>query len=109
VLCDADGNDLGLRPPLGGGVEKKQVELTSSNLPNLFDPAKMALAWRVLNWAEDYAHDTSTKLHLGWMGFLPESLFQMKPADAQRAWLDKILELAIEAGMVTAVTQQEER
>jgi hypothetical protein len=55
----------------------------------------MPLAWRVLNWAHetalcrDYADGVGKILH-----------FWSPSADAQRAWLDKILELAIEAGLV---------
>jgi hypothetical protein len=54
----------------------------------------MALAWRVLNWAHetalcrDYADGVGKILH-----------FWSSPAGAQRAWLDKILELALEAGL----------
>lgn len=66
-------------------------------ISTLYDPDHMALAWRVLNWA-----DGEMKL---WDMFFPwwDEEFEataLSPADAQRAWLDKILELAIEAGLV---------
>ena len=68
---------------------------------DLYDPANMALAWRVLSWAEiESGKNTRCDFHFGWMEFLPESLFECPPADAQRTWLDMILSLAIEAGMV---------
>lgn len=66
---------------------------------NLYDPANMALAWRVLNWAiENFSipsHHFALRAMADDMAF-----FTLPPADAQRAWLDKILVLAIEAGMV---------
>ncbi len=65
--------------------------------PDLYDPANMALAWRVARWSwgnfPDYAKD---RLRLWWK-------WNIKPRadyDPQRSWLDKILELAIEAGLV---------
>lgn len=80
----------------------------------LFAKRWMFLAWRVLNWAmsnnspvffcmvdwfyaeaEDVPHGYKTS-GSNWF-----RLFMYEPADAQRAWLDKILTLAIEAGMVT--------
>lgn len=82
---------------------------------NLYDPANMALAWRVLNWAmsEDMQFVGFVNYGNGWEhkpaeasshGFSElverEVDFSLSPADAQRAWLDKILTLAIEAGML---------
>lgn len=65
------------------------------------DPHLMPMAWRVLNLAEGLAQsDTRSDFYSGWMVFLPEMLFTLKPAEAQAAWLDKILSLAIEAVMV---------
>jgi hypothetical protein len=73
-----------------------------SIIPDLYNPANMALAWRVLNWAMTEAtgavtHGMAQMAHpVSWPGLM------MAPPDiAQRAWLDKVLELAIEAGMVT--------
>jgi hypothetical protein len=83
---------------------------------NLYEPIAMAVAWRVLNWAikqmpietkpEGMIQYTwAARLHHFWS----EShwtdggkhwLFSMTPADAQRLWLDKILKLAIEAGII---------
>ena len=59
---------------------------------SLYDPANMALAWRVLNWAGEVF-----ELTIFWS---VSDLFESPPAVAQRAWLDKILELATGAGMV---------
>lgn len=70
---------------------------------NLYESHNMALAWRVLNWgakklytvdewANDIVFTTDTSAY---------NLWDLPPADAQRLWLDKVLELAIEAGMVT--------
>lgn len=76
-----------------------------SGFPNLYDPANMALAWRVLNWAGETqfgGNITSRAWNNFWidMRILP-------PADAQRAWLDKILKLAIEAGLVAAANESQ--
>ena len=66
---------------------------------NFYDPANMALAWRVLNWAasqREYRQEWS-----GWMiDCIDANELVEKPAVAQRAWLDHILEMAIEAGIV---------
>ena len=78
---------------------------TDGQMVNLYDPANMALAWRVLNWAfNNLPGDTGQSQNF--FDFLnareyweQEFLWSMPPAAAQRAWLDKILQLAIEAGM----------
>ncbi len=65
-------------------------------IANLYDPANMALAWRVLNWAvmsdELDSANVLTELLIHYCA--------VSPAIASIAWLDKILSLAIEAGMV---------
>lgn len=73
--------------------------------PNLYDPANMALAWRVLNWTGDNFSDDSiyelNKFMLGMGG--NDTAFDKYiwyRDNSQTAWLDKILKLAIEAGMV---------
>ena len=76
---------------------------------DLYDPANMALAWRVLNWAIEtdlriVEYDKSAPI--AWEIYKGAQVFTLPPADAQRAWLDKILELAIEAGL-TAPPQAE--
>ena len=63
---------------------------------NFYDPANMALAWRSLNWA-DQQRALSDRLADYFIAYL---LWIEPPADAQRLWLDKILELALEAGIV---------
>ena len=68
-----------------------------SIMTNLYDPANMALAWRVLNWAFDVS---PYFLPPYWYRDHWEEYPGLAPADAQRAWLDKILALAIEAGIV---------
>ena len=81
--------------------------------PNFYT-GSMSVAWRVLNWAFK-EHDSVLIGMSKWllptlsigpvgneqyddMGFLQTVI--MPPADAQRLWLNKILELAIEAGIV---------
>lgn len=70
---------------------------------NLYDPANMALAWRVLNFAEINGGQLSCGIELAIerdTGASIKDLITLPPAEAQRLWLDKILTLAIEAGMV---------
>jgi hypothetical protein len=67
---------------------------------NLYDPANMALAWRVLNWGisdPGFGHEVDAWL---WDEGLGYDIPNLPPTDAQRFWLDKILTLAIEAGIV---------
>ena len=67
---------------------------------DLYDPANMALAWRVLNWRFGKARAYKTivvEFDKWWDSCV---IWDKSPAAAQRAWLDKILELAIEAGIV---------
>lgn len=89
----------------------------------LYHPAFMALAWRVLNWALDkfqqiekgllphsnmpFTYDMKWRQSVVGKATLERALFTMPPAEAQHAWLDKILELANEAGMLEAVRKGE--
>ena len=72
---------------------------------NLYDPANMALAWRVLNWAmgQNFWMDSVGGYFSDgvWQIIGNEETSLLPPADAQRAWLDMVLTLATEAGMVT--------
>lgn len=68
------------------------------------NPHSMAWAWRVLNWAITRSPEVGQEnFHIGVKemvnGFL--LYWATRPlAEAQTAWLDEILELAIGAGMV---------
>ena len=69
---------------------------------DFYDPANMALAWRVHLWAiggndiwQEYNHFCKENLTHNSM-IAPFWCFP----DAQRLWLDKVLELLIEAGLV---------
>lgn len=86
---------------------------------NLYEPANMALAWRVLNWATTQSVTVKAQKGGGddiwqepWTTFIDDEIngkyeiYMMTPADAQRAWLDKILTLAIEAGMQPCPPQE---
>ena len=89
---------------------------TADYVFNLYNPANMALAWRVLNWAGKQVptetsrsglilHSWAGRLHSFWGASYWVNghklfLHSMDPADAQRAWLDKVLSLAIEAELV---------
>ena len=78
---------------------------SGEQMPGLYDPANMALAWRVLNWASEqkavyfefmqwwFRQDADLDMFGGY-------LFDLEPKDAQRVLLDKILSLAIEADLI---------
>ena len=97
LIVDAAGNDVGL-DPLGTGNVKRDVPLRL----NLYAPANMALAWRVLNWAWKHADDDmELKPALSWLSEIDQVIcYDDDPAPAQRLWLDKILELAIAAEII---------
>lgn len=72
------------------------------------NPHLMAWAWRVLNWAAEnqttikgaYIANLRVKDEMyDWLLY-DGNIWDMPPADAQTLWLDKILSLAIEAGLV---------
>jgi len=83
-------------------------------LPDDFDlyaPVNMALAWRCIEWVTSPPKTLqmseaalNTKFGYWWQG---NAMWAETAADAQRAWLDKIMTLAIEAGMVEAAVSQE--
>ena len=73
--------------------------------PDFYSLTNMALAWRVLNWASE--KNSIYPKFMGWwfrqdsdLDMLGGYLFDMSPIDAQRAWLDKVLSLAIEANLI---------
>lgn len=75
-----------------------------SSVPDLYLTLYMPLAWRVLNWANDQLYDMpDDAISAKWLNEIEglwDSLYADKATEAQAAWLDKILSLAIEAGMV---------
>jgi hypothetical protein len=74
---------------------------------DIYHTQHMALAWRVLAAATTkLQQDIAITDFIAWWRYRLPFLFALPPAEAQAAWLDKILELAIEAGMVQpAVTE----
>jgi hypothetical protein len=64
-------------------------------VPDLYDPTNMYLAWRVHLWALE-----ARGIRNPYWNFWANSPYVWILEDAQRLWLDKILELAIEAGIV---------
>lgn len=77
-----------------------EIESNGVVCVDLYDPASMALAWRVLNWAA--SQGITTQIHVIYQYKKGDwaRMIDLAPADAQRAWLDYILRKAIEAGMV---------
>jgi hypothetical protein len=89
---------------ISGSIHDRVVQVSDdrSSLvsPMLYSPQRMALAWRVLNWAvSDPGFGWEVDGWL-WNDGLGYDLPNLEPADAQRQWLDKVLELAIEAGLI---------
>ena len=101
-------------PPSGGGtsVNHRRGQVIGNIfglVPTLYNPANMALAWRVLNWAFSNLPGKTGQSQEFW-DFLHAQeywdqhyLWGTPPAEAQRAWLDKILTLAIQAKMFEEV------
>jgi hypothetical protein len=92
-----DANDKFIRrADVPNGIEINPLDHI---VPNFYNAKNMALAWRALNWADR----TFSHLHTDYDQCALETLgvhSGMLPAEAQAAWLDKILEYAIEAGMI---------
>jgi len=61
---------------------------------DFYSPENMHLAWRVLNWAARHF----PYIYEWWEESI--DMLEKSPTDAQRLWLDEILEFAIEAGIV---------
>jgi len=86
---------------ISSSTEVFQITLTSPNY--LYNRKWMFIAWLVLNWAMQ--QKIAVYDNVNFRDLLSDYLIDVKdfgafglpPADAQRAWLDKILELAIEA------------
>ena len=73
----------GIKPPEGDMIN------------NLYKPSKMALAWRVHLWAVDHK-----VVGLNYIRWFDSGIACWLKEDAQRLWLDRVLELAIEAGII---------
>ena len=75
---------------------------------NLYDPANMALAWQVLNWAWKQTGNPnndplSERRSQEWIDKIDQILMDYwcdSAVKAQQAWLDKIFALAVEAGLI---------
>jgi len=70
----------------------------------LYNERYMHEAWRVLNWATEHEQnlrviENGKSKPLAWVIYMTEFML-LPPADAQRLWLDTVLEMAIEAGLV---------
>lgn len=86
---------------------------------NLYHPKEMRLAWMVLNWAATQSVTVKAQKGGGddiwqepWKTFIDDEIngrydmYSMSPAEAQRAWLDKILQLANEVGWLDAAAKK---
>lgn len=75
---------------------------------NLYHPGDMSLAWRVLNWIMTYPMDTEEAYQFRAKFQLRTNFGELLSLSADKAvrfWLDKILELANEAGMLDRLQQ----
>lgn len=101
----------GYEPEYREIIYYRESNNTSREVHDLYDPANMALAWQVLNWASD--NESMGQYHAWWGDVVKEPMWfivnqylgsmvlgKLPPADVQRLWLDKILELAVETGIV---------
>jgi len=66
-------------------------------VPNFYNPQNMQYAWRVLNWVWG---SRLAEQYLQWRLERDETPETMPPNLAVQLWLDKILELANENGMI---------
>ena len=88
-------------------ITKLPSELLTHHLRNpyyLYDTEHFLLAWGWLNWVDDHPDPVLISMFTGW--WANEEMIEMKPAEAKRVGLDKILELAIEAGKVGGLNEQ---
>jgi len=99
-------------------LDVSMMGIEDSTISNLYDPANMSLAWMCLNWASERDDDIDDYSYPYYYAQGVEELFDtdveikdqiwaMSPAVAQCLWLDKILELAIEAGLVELEEEKE--
>jgi len=73
------------------------------NRDGLYSSIAFPVAWRVLNWVQNVPLRTEKAYQLRvkfWLDLDVEDLFAMSLIEAQKTWLDKILELAIRFGFV---------
>lgn len=87
----------------GGWVRPEQANPAPYGrpLPDFYDPANMALAWKVLNWAYLQQVEPFRKSFKSWWEWnMPHWLLTWGPEEAQAQWLDKVLGLAIDTGLV---------
>jgi hypothetical protein len=66
---------------------------------NFYRPINMALAWQVHEWGMKTPGKINGLVYVLW--WKDRRPYQWDIPNAQRRWLDKVLELAIEAGLVS--------
>lgn len=80
---------------------KTPDEIIEDLVPDFYDPANMALAWTVLNWINTWDQNKYWTQYTSFWGWWSDAeLWQIDGNSAQRKWLDRVLELAIEAKLV---------
>ena len=81
------------------------TDIIDDLVPDLYDPANMELAWRCLLWVSQGHEDWRAEFQ-NW--FADTAFELMGEEHAQRIWLDKLLELAISAGLIAPVGVKDE-
>lgn len=92
-IVPAEGYLPGLWQVVGDGLGVF-VDYPSAIVPNLYDAKNFSLAWRVLNWW--HSQERSLKWYWGDL----QGWFTKPVDDVIREWLDLVLRLAIDAGLL---------
>jgi hypothetical protein len=114
LLARAMGWDIGKHGCIFPPNEDISNYIDTGDNESLYDPANMALAWRVLNWALNYWFEIGEAEGLDIKFDVRDEYIEIMnavqehepPADAQCLWLDKILELTIEAEIIDPIEEQ---
>ena len=74
------------------GYKPEYIFSVGNNKHNLYNPENMEVAWCVLNWAASNGIQPIDKA----LDHEIHSFWELPPDEAQRLWLDKIIELVVD-------------
>lgn len=110
VIVDAGGNDLGLKP-VGGGVRPVETELRPEMIPDLYQLqnlhlARMVFIWVICTLTMDEKLEAFMDEAEEWLK--ENAYYLLYDSTGFTRGLDRVLKLAITAGLVEtpAVTQE---
>jgi hypothetical protein len=91
-----------VKGPKGGwfNSENELVNIEFVRDTNIYHPGFLDLAWRTRQWCLSHIIIGPPLDSWLWVEGIGYDLPNLDAAAAQRAWLDKILELAVEAGII---------